>query len=421
MNIPESHLPRVVIVGGGFAGLNLAKNLSNSPYQVVLIDKNNYHAFQPLLYQVATAGLEPDSIAYPLRKIFKGQQNFFFRLTELLEIVPEKNELITSIGTLAYDHLVLAMGSTTNYFGNAQIEALSMPMKSVPEALNLRSLILQNFEKSLLTQDLTERERLMNYAIVGGGPTGVELAGALAELKHHVLPEDYPDLDLRRMTIHLVEAGPRLLAAMSENSSQAAANFLNKMGVQLWLNTQVNAYDGNTVITNRKPLQSSTLIWAAGVKGVVPKGIPADSTVRNRIKVNGHLQVDGLSNVYALGDLAIHQTKESPNGDPMVAQTAIQHGKHLAKNFKRMAKGKALLIFQYNDLGSMATIGRNKAVVDIGKFKTHGFTAWVMWMFIHLMQLVGFRNRVVALSNWMINYFSYDKGIRLIIRPFKRP
>lgn len=420
MNIPDSHQPRVVIIGSGFGGINLVKRLRGSSYQVVLLDKNNYHTFQPLLYQVATAGLEPDSIAYPVRKIFKGQGNFFFRNCRVLGFDAQTKTVRTDIGELAYDHLVLAMGSKTNYFGNANIEAMSMPMKSVPEALNLRSLILQNFEGSLLTTDLKERERLMNYVIVGGGPTGVELAGALAELKNHVLPADYPDLDLRRMTIHLIEAGPRLLPAMSETAGEGAAGFLNKMGVQLWVNTLVKDYDGALVETNKKPLPASTLIWAAGVTGALIDGLPPTSVERGRVLVNDFLEVKDLEGVYAIGDLALQRTEAVPQGDPMVAQTAIQHGKLLGNNLRALATGKKQKPFRYKDLGSMATVGRNKAVVDIGMYKSKGFIAWVIWMFIHLIQLVGFRNRLVALSNWMVNYFTYDKGIRLIIRPYKR-
>ncbi len=420
MNIPETNLPRIVIIGGGFGGLNLAKSLKNTEAQVVLIDKHNYHTFQPLLYQVATAGLEPDSIAYPIRKIFKKQKNFFFRVAEVQNIQTNNNILETTIGNLEYDHLVIATGSKSNYFGNDVIERLSMPMKFVPQALNLRSLILQNFEAALLTNDLEERKSLMNYVIVGGGPTGTELAGALAELKRHVLPKDYPDLDLRQMNIHIIEAAPRVLAAMSPEASSKALKFLKKMGVNVWLDTMVKDYDGDLIKTSNKDLNSKTLIWAAGVQGSSPIGISSDIIKGGRIKTDEYNKAIGYNNIYAIGDVALMESEENPKGYPMVAQPAIQQGKNLAKNFKRSFKNQKLKPFVYKDLGSMATIGRNLAVADLPKIKLQGFIAWLIWMFVHLMALVGFRNKVIALFNWVWGYLRYDKGVRLIIRPYKR-
>lgn len=409
-----------MIIGAGFAGLELTKRLSRGDFQVVLIDKHNYHTFQPLLYQVASAGLEPDSIAYPVRKVFGNKKNVFFRMAEVQKVDASSKKISTSIGELKYDKLVIATGSQTNYFGNSQIEKFSMPMKTVPEALNLRSLILQNFESSLLTNDLKERERLMNYVIVGGGPTGVELAGALAELKKHVLPHDYPDLDLRRMSIHLLEAGPKLLAGMSSKSSDGALQFLKKMGVDVWLDTMVKDYDGETVSTSKEDIPSQTLIWAAGVRGEFPAGIDAESISRGRIAVDQYSRVNGQEDVFALGDVAMMEEGTDGRGHPMVAQVAIQQAKNLAKNLKKFSDGSNWKAFVYNDKGSMATIGRNKAVVDVGKWHNKGSFAWIIWMFIHLVALVGFRNRLVALTNWSLNYFSYDRGIRLIIRPFSR-
>lgn len=420
LNIPETNLPRVVIIGCGFGGLTLAKKLNNKPFQVVLLDKHNYHTFQPLLYQVATAGLEPDSIAYPIRKIFKNQSNFFFRMCTANGVQPNEKLVETSLGNLQYDYLVIATGSDTNYFGNKQIEALAMPMKSVPEALNLRSLILQNFEDSLLTADLKEQESLMNYVIVGGGPTGVELAGALAELKHHVLPNDYPDLDIRKMNIHLVEASGSLLAAMSKQSQEKSAKFLKKLGVKVWLNTMVKNYDGKVVETNKKAIPTKTLIWAAGVKGNIIQGMPEQDYKNGRYLVNEFNKLQSVDCVFAIGDVALMETKAKPKGDPMVAQTAIQQGALLAKNLQKITQGKKAVPFNYSDKGSMATVGRNLAVVDLGGVRFQGAFAWFIWMFIHLIALVGFRNRLIALNNWLVNYFSYDKGIRLIIRPFKR-
>lgn len=420
LNIPESKKERVIIIGGGFGGLTLAKKLKSRDFQVVLIDKHNYHTFQPLLYQVATAGLEPDSIAYPLRKIFQKKAEFYFRVASAKHINAEEKTLETDHGPVRYDHLILATGSTTNYFGNERIASHAMPMKSLPEALNLRSLILQNFEASLLTSDLKERERLMNYVIVGGGPTGVELAGAIAELKLHVLPADYPDLDFRRMSVHLLEAAPKVLNGMSERASQLAQKGLEKLDVQVWTGTMVQDYDGATVKTKDRELPASTLIWAAGVQGVPIDGILESSVERGRVLVDEFNQVKGMDGVYAVGDVASMQTEATPKGHPMVAPVAVQQASNLAKNLLRKKKGGNLKPFTYFNKGSMATIGRNKAVVDFAGMHFGGFSAWLIWMFVHLMELVGYRNRVIALVNWSSSYFSYDKGIRLIVRPYRK-
>ncbi len=415
MNLPQSNKPRIVIIGGGFAGMNVAKNLRNIDAQVVLVDKNNFHTFQPLLYQVATAGLEPDSVTYPLRKIFNHFNNFFVRIASAKKIDIENNLLITDKGDIEYDLLVIATGAETNYFGNKKIEHYSMPMKSVREALDLRSLILQNFEEALITNNIEERQKLMNIAIVGGGPTGVELAGALAELKKYILPKDYPDLDFRQMTVHLIEGQDRLLAAMSNEASNKAESFLQEMGVQIWLNTFVEDFDGQIVSTStKKKLPTKTLIWAAGVKGSPVDGIESDKF--GRIPVDETLKVLGSDNLFVVGDLAAIEG----NLQPMLASVACQQGEFLAKNLKLHLANKAMKPFVYNDKGTMATIGRNKAVVDLPNFKFQGRLAWYAWMFIHLMLLVGFRNRIIALTNWVWNYINYDSGIRLIIRPFKR-
>jgi NADH dehydrogenase len=420
MNIPESNHPRVVIIGGGFGGLMVAKSLKNKPFQVVLLDRHNYHTFQPLLYQVATAGLEPDSIAHPLRTIFTGYKNIFFRMAEVERLNTSDKCIETNIGSLDYDHLVIATGSETNFFGMESIKQQSMPMKSIPEALNLRSLMLQNFEAALLTDDLKKREALMNYVIVGAGPTGVELAGALAELKRHVLPHDYPDLDIRRMSIHLVEASDRVLAAMSETSSNKALDYLLKLGVHVWTSTMVKEYDGQTVVTNNKPLPASTLIWAAGVKGSFPGGLDAEKIISGRIRVDAYNRVEGMENVYAIGDVAVMIDEENPKGHPMLAQVAIQQGTLLGKNLFRERKGQAPVGFKYNDLGSMATVGRNLAVIDLPRMKVQGFFGWAIWMGVHLVSLIGFRNKVITLFNWIWNYLKYDRGVRLIIRPYKK-
>ena len=423
MNIPQSNLPRVVIIGGGFAGINLAKTLANKNCQVVLIDKHNYHTFQPLLYQVSSSGLEPDSIAYPLRKILKKHKTSFFRLAEVQQIKPESNEVITSIGNLMYDYLVIATGTKTNYFGNKEIESNSMPMKSVPQALDIRSLILQNFEKAAIANSKEEREAFLNFVIVGAGPTGVELAGAIAELKNNILPRDYKDLNPTDMHIHLLEGANRVLPPMSEHASKKAEQFLKKLGVQVHCNTFVKEYDGLKVITNSNlVMQSETLIWAAGVTGAPVLGLKAEAIVEraNRYRVNQYNQVVEYKNIFAIGDIALMASETYPKGHPQVAQPAIQQGKLLGKNLLRLIEKKPLVPFKYFDKGSMATIGRNKAVVDLKSYKFGGFFAWFVWMFVHLMSLVGFRNRVVVLFNWTYNYINFDKAARLIIRPFKK-
>jgi NADH dehydrogenase len=423
MNIPKSEFPRIVIIGGGFAGINLAKLLAHKNVQIVLLDKHNYHTFQPLLYQVSTAGLEPDSIAYPLRKIIKKHKHSYFRLAEVLAVDANAQHIETNIGNLDYDYLVIATGTKTNYFGNASIETYSMPMKKVPQALDIRSLILQNIEKATIVATLEERKALLNFVIVGGGPTGVELAGAIAELKNHIVPRDYPDLDSSCMQIHLLEGNDRVLPPMSEHASEKAEKFLKELGVQVHCNTFVKAYDGLSVITNTDlSLKSETLIWAAGVTGDLVKGLKAESLIEkaNRYKVNQFNQVEGYANIFALGDIAYMKTEAFPKGHPQVAQPAIQQGKLLGKNLIRLINNQPLKPFLYKDKGSMATVGRNKAVVDLKYYKFAGFFAWFVWMFVHLMSLVGFRNRVITFFNWTYNYINFDKAARLIIRPFKR-
>ncbi|MCC5916883.1 MAG: NAD(P)/FAD-dependent oxidoreductase [Cryomorphaceae bacterium] len=419
MNIPDTEAKRIVVIGGGFGGIRLISKLKNAGFQLVLLDKNNYHTFQPLLYQVATAGLEPGSIAYPLRKMFLNHPNFYFRVAEVEQVMPEQKTIETNIGSLSYDYLVIATGSTTNYFGIDGMEKVAMPMKSVNEALDLRSVMLQMFERALLTNDEMERRRLMNFVIVGAGPTGVELAGALSELKSHVLPKDYPDLDMKLMEVRLIEAGSRVLAGMSESSSRKARRYLEKMGVKVMLNTFVKQYDGHIVTTNHEEFYAGKLIWAAGVRGNVPEGFPVEVIRGGRLRTDEYSRVKGFDSVFALGDVAFMETDAHPNGHPQVAPVAIQQGSHLAENLKCQAKGQALLPFVYKDKGSMATVGKNKAVVDFYKFQFGGFLGWWVWMFVHLMSLVGFRNKVVTLMNWVWNYINYEHGVRLITRPIK--
>jgi NADH dehydrogenase len=422
MNIPQTSFPRIVIIGGGFAGLAAARGLEEQELQVVLIDKHNYHTFQPLLYQVATGGLEPDSIAFPLRKRFNDVENFYFRLAEVVNVDEQSNTIKTTIGDLEYDELIIATGSTTNFFGNTNIEKYAMEMKSVPQALNIRSLVLENFEEALLETDLDKRRALMNFVIVGGGPTGVELAGALAEMKKGILPKDYPDLDIRQMKINLIQSSGELLKGMSSKASEKAEDFLIKLGVDVWKDLRVLDYDGTTVTTNgHDNFNAETVIWAAGVKGKTIDGLKQQCLVEraNRFKVDEYNKVIGYDNVYAVGDVACMQTKEYEYGHPMMAQPAIQQGSLLAKNILAKFKGKKQKVFKYNDKGSMATIGRNKAVVDLPKWRFQGVFAWFVWMFVHLFSLIGFRNKVIVFMNWMYNYIRFDRETRLIIRPYK--
>jgi len=423
MNIPQTQKPRVVIIGGGFAGISFIKKIKNENVQIVLFDKNNYHTFQPLLYQVSTSGLEPDSIAYPLRKIFRKNKNFHFRLAEVEYINKEKKEIETSIGNLTYDYLIVATGTKTNYFGNQSIEKNSMPMKTVPQALNIRSLMLQNIEKADMTEDPEARKRLLNFVIAGAGPTGVELAGALAEFRNGILEDDYTDINEAEMQVHLLEGMDRVLPPMSEEASRLAQKALERLGVHVHLNTMIEDYDGKIVTTKgKKSFETEAFIWAAGVTGNPVKGIDGESLMKkiNRYYVNEYSKVEGTDAIFALGDIALMETEAYPKGHPQVAQPAIQQGKHLGENFKRLLKNKQLKPFEYFDKGTMATVGRNKAVVDIKKMHFGGFVAWFIWMFIHLWFLVGFRNRVVTFFNWTYNYISYDRAARLIIRPFRK-
>lgn len=421
MNIPTSNRPRVVIIGGGFGGLALAKKLKNKNFQVVLLDKHNYHTFQPLLYQVATGGLESGSIAYPIRKVVQDYDQIYFRMANVERIDTENKKVVADIGTIFYDYVVIATGSKTNFFGNENITKNSMAMKTIPESLDIRSLVLENFEEALQTTEDKEQKALMNFVIVGAGPTGVELAGALAEMKRHVLPKDYPDLDFNKMEINVIQGANKVLDAMSEKSSKKAQEFLEKLGVKVYLGEIVTDYKDKVVYTKSgKEFTAETVIWTAGVMGAAVAGFDATVIQRgNRIKVNEFNQVEGFTDIFAIGDVATMMTEKTPMGHPMMAQPAIQQGELLASNLVRLRDGQSLKSFVYNDKGSMATIGRNKAVVDLPKFQFSGFFAWFVWMFVHLMSLIGFRNKLVVFWNWMYNYLMFDRQARLIIRPFK--
>ena len=423
MNIPTSKKPRVIIIGGGFAGIALAKKLRNKNVQVVLLDKHNYHTFQPLLYQVATGGLEAGSIAYPIRKVIQEYKDFYFRLTSVKEIDTVNQKIISEIGDLHYDYLVIATGSKTNYFGNKDIERYSMSMKTIPQSLNIRSLILENFEQAVLIKDEVERSMLINFVIVGAGPTGVELAGALAEMKKAILQKDYPDLDIAKMQINLVQGDVRVLDTMSEKSSAAAEKFLVDLGVKVWKNVRVTNYDGKTVTTNSDlTFETATVIWAAGVQGAKIAGLDSKSLVERieRIRVNQYNQVAGYENIFAIGDIASMETELFPQGHPMMAQPAIQQGKLLGENLIKLINKKPMTAFEYNNKGSMATIGRNLAVVDLPRYHFSGVFAWFVWMLVHLFSLIGFKNKAVVFLNWVYNYIWFDREGRLIIRPFKK-
>jgi NADH:ubiquinone reductase (H+-translocating) len=415
--------PHLIVVGGGFAGVELIKKLSNKPIKVTVLDKNNYFNFQPLMYQVASGGLGPDAIAYPLRKIISPMPNIAFRMAEVLTVNPVSQTVTTNIGDFAYDYLCIATGAQTNFFGNVELEKHSMQLKSIPDALDLRSDILQEFEKALSQSGSGNVDRILNFVVVGGGPTGVETSGALAEIKKNVVPSDYSELDASKMQVHLIESAPRLLAAMSEVSSRKAKQFLEELGVHVQVNTAVQSYDsisGNLTLSNGQILKTDTVIWSAGVKGKTIPGIPESVLARgNRYKVDAYNRVEGFDHIFAIGDICyMTSDKAYPNGHPMVGTVAQQQGVHLAKNILRLLRREEMKPYTYFNMGSMATIGRHKAVFEIFGIKMQGYIAWLGWMFIHLMLLVGFRNRLVVFMNWMWNYFSYQRAIRIITRPF---
>lgn len=418
-NIPKTEKKRVVIVGGGFGGLKLAQKLKNSNFQVVLVDKNNYHQFPPLIYQVASSGIEPSSIAFPFRRLFQRRKDFYFRLAQVLSIMPEEKIIQTSIGKLSYDYLVLAAGTTTNFFGNKEIEEESIPMKTLSESMGLRNAILDNFERALTCATEKERQELLNVVIVGGGATGVEIAGALSEMKNFVLPKDYPDLPNSLMNIYLIESQSRLLAAMSEKSSARVLKYLRSMGVNVLLNQRVTDYKDNTVFINDgSTIATRTFIWVTGVAAQKVDKMPTESIGRGgRILVNEYNQVQGMQDVYSIGDQCLMPNADPAwqNGHPQLAQVAIQQGKLLASNLIRLDKGKELKPFRYKNLGTMATVGRNKAVAEFAGIKMGGFFAWLMWLVVHLRSILGVKNKFIVFFNWMINYFSYGQSLRLIM------
>lgn len=421
INIQRNQKKRVVIVGGGLGGLRLAEDLYGSGMQVVLIDKNNFHQFPPLIYQIASAGIDPSSISFPFRQIFRKRKDFYFRMAEARMVDTEKKILQTSIGKIDYDYLVLAAGATTNFFGNKNIEEWAIPMKTVPEAMGLRNALLSNFERALTCATEEERQELLNVVIVGGGATGVEIAGALSEMKRYVIPYDYPDMDSSLMHIYLIEAGDRLLAGMSQDSSKKAYDFLKSMGVDIQFGKMVTDYrDHKVIMKDGTEIPTRTFLWVSGIRANAMPGISEDHLGRGfRFKVDQFNRIPGLNDVFAIGDQCLQTTDpDYPNGHPQVAQVAIQQAKNLAKNIKRINEGLAddnsLTPFKYNNLGSMATIGRNKAVVEIGKFHSQGFFAWILWLVVHLRSILGVKNKMMVLLNWLWKYVSYNDSIRMI-------
>tara|TARA_R110002096_G_scaffold74853_1_gene177163 strand:+ start:92 stop:1480 length:1389 start_codon:yes stop_codon:yes gene_type:complete len=419
--LPDSGLPRIVVIGGGFAGLALVEKLKHKEVQVVLFDKNNFHQFQPLFYQVATSALEPDSIVFPFRKQIKGYKNVMFRLAEAEEIQPSLNTLLTSKGKVYYDYLVLATGTTNNFFGMDNVESNSLGMKDIRDSLNIRHMMLQNLEQAAITCDDDERDALTNFVIVGGGPAGVEMAGALAEFCKYILPKDYPEYPSSIMNIYLIEAIDELLSTMSKKASTKTLKYLKALDVKVLFNESVSDYDGSKVTTKSgKTILAKNLIWTAGVKGQFPKGIDEKHVVRgNRIKTDPYLKVEGYENIFAIGDIAALISEETPKGHPQVAQAAIQQGKYLGNSILNIINKKPTQPFEYKDKGSLATVGKRKAVADLGKFKFAGYFAWLLWSIVHLLSISGFRNRLMVGFNWAVSYFTYEKSNRLIIRNFK--
>ncbi len=415
-NIPKTNKKRIVIVGGGFAGLKLATSLKNSNFQIVLLDKNNYHQFQPLLYQVATAGLEPSAIAFPFRKILQKFKHFHFRETTVLKVNSNLNTLETTIGTIEYDILVIATGTDTNFYKINSLMENAIPMKSVSEALKIRNTILEDFEYAMVSENEEELDKNLDIVIVGGGPTGVELAGAISDMRNHILPKDYPEIDFSKMNIYIIESGERVLASMRENSSQKALDYLQKLNVKVLLKTSVKSYENETVqLSDGSILKTKTLIWAAGVTPNKINGFTdLDYHPSSRLIVDKTNKLINYSNIYAIGDNSILLNDRYPKGHPQVAQVAIQQAKNLAKNLKNSVR---INEFSYIDKGSMATIGRNLAVVDLPKFSFGGIFAWLVWMFVHLMAIVGVKNKFFIFISWTIAYFTKDQSLRLIIRP----
>ncbi len=418
--IPHNGKKRVVVIGGGFAGMNLVKMLDENEFQIILLDRNNYHTFIPLLYQAATAGIEPDSIADPLRNLVKRGKDIHFRLTKAQGIDPLNKKIHTTIEALPYDYLVIATGSKTNYFGNESIQKYGLPLKTLRNALNMRSKILESLERASFTKDPKEKALLLNFVIVGGGPTGVELAGTLAEMRKHVLPKDYPELNIAHMRIYLIHSHSLLLPGMSEKAGKRTYEYLHEMGVDIILDNKVTHYDGKIVtLSDGEKLEAGTLIWGAGVQGNDIAGLTDATVVKGMYEVDEFNRVKGYEDIFAIGDVALYTSDVYPEGYPGVAQVAIQQGRHLARNLKVLSQNQPPTPFRYRHKGTIATIGRNKAVADLaGNIKTGGWFAWISWWVVHIYYLVGFRNKLGTFANWVLNYFAYKYSSRLIVKPF---
>jgi NADH dehydrogenase len=421
-NIPETNQKRVVIIGAGFGGLALARKLCTYDIQVVLVDKNNYHQFQPLFYQVAMAGLEPSSIAFPLRKIFQHKKNVHVRITTVRAVNTTIRQLSTDIGVINYDYLVLAMGADTNFYGMSNIMKYAMPMKSISEAIYLRNRVLQNFEEALSEPDPEKRHGLMSMVVVGGGPTGVEISGTLAEMRKIILPKDYPELDFSSMKIYLFQSSGEILQTMSDQASEKGKEYLEKLGVIIRLNERITDFDGTHATTSKGyTIRTNNLVWTAGIKTNRIEGLPEEIYSRSgRVKVNRINQAEGFDTLFAIGDLAQMASETWPEGHPQMAQPAIQQGELLAKNLLQLIRGEKAEPFEYKDLGSMATVGRHLAVVDLPFWRFQGTFAWYVWMFVHLMAILGVKNKVLVFINWLWNYITYDQSLRLIIKPFNK-
>ncbi len=418
---------KIVILGAGFAGLKLARKLNNNPhFSVTLIDRYNYHQFQPLFYQVATAGINASDISFPIRKVFQGSKNVSVRLAEVTAIKKEANIVETTIGDFSYDYLVIAMGCTTNFFGNKQIEELSFPMKSTNEALTLKNRLLTNFESAYSAESEEELKEILNIVVVGGGPTGVELSGAIAHMKKHILPKDYPDLDFSKLNIYLIEGSPNLLGPMSDVAHKKSHEYLTNMGVHIWTEGRVTDYDGKTIsLADGRTIKTKNLIWSAGVTGNIPEGAVSQEELQrgNRFKVDRTSKIIGTDNIYAIGDISCMETPKYPHGHPQLARVAGDQAMNLAKNLNKIGQGLSedkLTLFEYQDPGSMATIGKHKAVVDLPKFSFSGRLAWFTWMFLHLMLILTVRNKLAIFFNWAQNYFTNDSSLRIIVRPTKK-
>ena len=418
-NIERTDKKRIVIVGGGLGGLELAFKLVDDDYQVVLVDKNNYHQFPPLIYQVASGGLEPSSISFPFRRLFQGKKDFFFRMAKVESVNTDKKIINTTVCEIDYDYLVMAFGAKTNFFGNKDIEATTLPMKSVSEAMRLRNTILRNLELALTEEDPARKQALMNIVVVGGGASGVEIAGAVAEMKKNIIARDYPDLDSSQMHIYLVNAADRLLSAMDPVSSKRAERDLKELHVHIRQPQFATEYkDGILKTSAGLEIPTQTVIWVSGICANTVEGFPAESIGHaGRFLTDRFCRVKGVKDVYAIGDVSLVEgDEEYPLGHPQLAQVAMQQAKTVAKNFKAMSKGKELKPFKYKNLGVMATIGRNHAVAEISGKKFGGFPAWALWLIVHLRSILGVKNKTFILLNWVWNYINYKQSLRLILK-----